>query len=81
MVIAPGYYNVKNLNTSLERLKSAGSIFFLLPGPKMIWQFGEVGYDISIDYNGRLGKSLLNGIILMSLIERISTIHGLISLV
>ena len=22
----------------------------------MIWQFGEVGYDISIDYNGRLGK-------------------------
>ena len=51
-----GNYNVKNLNTSLERLKSAGSILFLLPGPKMIWQFGEVGYDISIDYNGRLGR-------------------------
>ncbi|RPH03692.1 MAG: T9SS C-terminal target domain-containing protein [bacterium TMED144] len=51
-----GNYNVKNLNTSLERLKSAGSIFFLLPGPKMIWQFGEMGYDISIDYNGRLGR-------------------------
>jgi len=28
----------------------------LLPGPKMIWQFGEIGYDISIDYNGRLGR-------------------------
>jgi hypothetical protein len=27
-----------------------------IPGPKMIWQFGELGYDISIDYNGRLGK-------------------------
>ena len=51
-----GNYNVKNLNTSLERLKSAGSILFLLPGPKMIWQFGEIGYDISIDYNGRLGR-------------------------
>jgi len=24
----------------------------LLPGPKMIWQFGELGYDFSIDSNG-----------------------------
>ncbi|MDR1585803.1 MAG: T9SS type A sorting domain-containing protein [Prevotellaceae bacterium] len=24
----------------------------LTPGPKMIWQFGELGYDYSIDYNG-----------------------------
>lgn len=24
----------------------------LLPGPKMIWQFGEMGYDYSIDSNG-----------------------------
>ncbi len=22
----------------------------------MIWQFGEIGYDVSIDYNGRLGR-------------------------
>lgn len=22
----------------------------------MIWQFGELGYDVSIDYNGRTGK-------------------------
>ena len=51
-----GNYNIKNLYTSLERLKSAGSILFLLPGPKMIWQFSEIGYDISIDYNGRLGR-------------------------
>jgi len=27
-----------------------------LAGPKMIWQFGELGYDISIDQNGRVGK-------------------------
>jgi hypothetical protein len=32
------------------------AIFFLtIPGPKMIWQFGEMGYDVSIDFNGRLG--------------------------
>jgi 1,4-alpha-glucan branching enzyme len=28
----------------------------LIPGPKMIWQFGEFGYDYSIDYNGRTGE-------------------------
>ncbi len=30
--------------------------FITIPGPKMIWQFGELGYDYSIDYNGRLGE-------------------------
>ena len=41
------------------RLKRAAlnSAFLLcMPGPKMIWQFGELGYDISIDQNGRTGK-------------------------
>lgn len=28
----------------------------LCPGPKMIWQFGEFGYDYSIDYSGRTGE-------------------------
>ena len=51
-----GTYNIKNLEISLERLKTLGSIYFLLPGPKMIWQFGELGYDISINQNGRLGR-------------------------
>lgn len=26
--------------------------FLTIPGPKMIWQFGELGYDYSINYNG-----------------------------
>jgi hypothetical protein len=30
--------------------------FFTVPGPKMMWQFGELGYDYSIDYNGRTGE-------------------------
>jgi len=51
-----GDYNIKELSTALERVKMAGAFFFLLPGPKMIWQFGELGYDYSIDYNGRTGN-------------------------
>ncbi len=50
-----GSYNIKNLSTALERIKLAGAFFFTVPGPKMIWQFGELGYDYSIDYNGRTG--------------------------
>lgn len=51
-----GGYNVKNLSTSLKRMQAAGAFFFTIPGPKMIWQFGELGYDYSIDYNGRVGN-------------------------
>jgi hypothetical protein len=40
----------------LQRNAAATVMMFSLPGPKMIWQFGELGYDVSIDYNGRLGK-------------------------
>jgi glycosidase len=47
-------YNVKNLGTALKRMELAGAFFFTIPGPKMIWQFGELGYDVSIDYNGRV---------------------------
>jgi glycosidase len=49
-------YDVKDLNTALSRQELAGMFFFTIPGPKMIWQFGELGYDISIDENGRVGR-------------------------
>ena len=49
-------YNVKNLNVALARQELAGMFFFTIPGPKMIWQFGELGYDISIDFNDRVGR-------------------------
>lgn len=42
-------YNVKYLPTALSRMELAGAFFFTIPGPKMMWQFGELGYDISID--------------------------------
>jgi pullulanase/glycogen debranching enzyme len=51
-----GSYNIKNLNTALKREELAGAFYFTIPGPKMIWQFGELGYDISIDQNGRTGN-------------------------
>ena len=37
-------YNIKNLATALDRQELAGVFFFPLPGPRMIWQFGELGY-------------------------------------
>ena len=49
-------YNVKDLNTALKRNEMAAAIFFTQPGPRMVWQFGEVGYDISLDQNGRTGE-------------------------
>lgn len=45
-----GNYNIKDLNTSLNRIKLAAAFFFTIPGPKMLWQFGELGYDYSINY-------------------------------
>ena len=50
-----GKNEIKNLNTILERAKAAAALFFAFPGPKMLWQFGEFGYDINIDFNGRTG--------------------------
>ncbi len=48
--------NSTSLPTVLERSKAVAATFLTIPGPKMIWQFGELGYDISIDQNGRTGR-------------------------
>lgn len=45
-------YNIKDTLTSVKHLKQAAVMFMGIPGPKMIWQFGEVGYDYSILYGG-----------------------------
>ena len=47
-------YNVKDLNTALKRMELAGAFLFTIPGPKMLWQFGELGYDYSIEYGCRV---------------------------
>jgi 1,4-alpha-glucan branching enzyme len=44
-----GNYNVKDLSTALDRVEMAAALFYTVPGPKMLWQFGERGYDYSIN--------------------------------
>ncbi|MDP3462383.1 MAG: alpha-amylase family glycosyl hydrolase [Bacteroidales bacterium] len=43
------WHDVKTLQVGLQRNAAAAAFFLLVPGPKMIWQFGELGYDVSID--------------------------------
>jgi 1,4-alpha-glucan branching enzyme len=45
-----------DLGARMSQLETNAAFFFTVPGPKMVWQFGEMGYDVSIDYNGRTGK-------------------------
>ena len=52
-------YSVKNRSTGLQRTAGAAVILLSIPGPKMIWQFGELGYDYflgSTAEEGRLEK-------------------------
>ncbi|MFV8371392.1 alpha-amylase family glycosyl hydrolase [Flavobacterium sp. LB2P74] len=41
-------HNVKTLNIALSRMSAIGAVSLLVPGPKMIWQFGELGWESSI---------------------------------
>jgi 1,4-alpha-glucan branching enzyme len=49
-----GNYSAKEIGTALARMEAAASLFMAIPGPKMIWQFGELGYDYSIEYDCKL---------------------------
>jgi hypothetical protein len=51
-----GSYSTKDLDIALQRMELNAVFHLPLPGPKMIWQFGELGYDISIDENDRVGE-------------------------
>jgi 1,4-alpha-glucan branching enzyme len=44
-----GSYNIRSLSTALDRMELSGLFMLLFPGPKMIWQFEELGYDYSIN--------------------------------
>jgi len=41
-------HNVRTLNVALSRMSALGAVSLLVPGPKMIWQFGELGWNLSI---------------------------------
>lgn len=49
-------YSIRNLEAALERKKLGAAFLMMQPGPKMLWQFGELGYDIGINVNGRTGN-------------------------
>ncbi|HWR32048.1 MAG TPA: alpha-amylase family glycosyl hydrolase [Chitinophagaceae bacterium] len=42
-------HNIRELNTALKRIELCAGFFMTAPGPKMIWEFGELGYDFSIN--------------------------------
>jgi len=43
-------YDIQDFSTALDRLELASVFFYTIPGPKMLWQFGELGYDFPINY-------------------------------
>lgn len=45
-------YNLSDTLTALKHMEMAAVIWLAIPGPKMIWQFGELGYDYSIFFGG-----------------------------
>ncbi|HEU4471200.1 MAG TPA: alpha-amylase family glycosyl hydrolase [Flavisolibacter sp.] len=54
-----GGYNIRDTATALKRMELAAAFLFTIPGPKMIWQFGELGYDYPINYcvNGTINNN------------------------
>jgi hypothetical protein len=57
LAITNGQTWVKNNWAVISKhLQAVYAFHFLTPYPKMMWQFGELGYDISIEENGRTGK-------------------------
>lgn len=50
-------HNVKTLPVATQRMQASGAFHLLIPGPKMIWQFSELGYDYTINTcsNGTVG--------------------------
>ncbi|PID95298.1 MAG: alpha-amylase [Bacteroidetes bacterium] len=48
-------YHIQDTTVALSRIELMIPFFIPIAGPKMLWMFGELGYDYSIDYNGRTG--------------------------
>ncbi|GHB51551.1 DUF4961 domain-containing protein [Mongoliitalea lutea] len=46
--------NIRNLTNAVNRNQLMAAFFFSIPGPKMLWQFEEFGYDLELN-NDRLG--------------------------
>lgn len=44
-----GDYLTKVIGTLVERVAGTHAVYLSIPGPKMLWQFGELAYDFSIN--------------------------------
>lgn len=44
-----GSYSTKDFATSMKRNEMGAAFWAMIPGPKLMWQFGELGYDYSIN--------------------------------
>lgn len=42
-------YNIKTLPVYARRIEMLANLMYTVPGPKMLWQFGELAYDFSIN--------------------------------
>jgi alpha amylase-like protein/type IX secretion system substrate protein len=54
-----GNYNVRDFETGLKRMELINTFLTLVPGPKLFWEFDELGYDFTINYceNGTINPS------------------------
>ena len=52
-------YNIRDYKIANSRNELTACFFYPIPGPKMIWQFGELGYDYSINacQNGNISNN------------------------
>lgn len=48
-------HNIRQEAVAIRRIELNSNFFYPVPGAKMLWQFGELGYDININFNGRTG--------------------------
>ena len=45
----PNIYNVRDIDIGLKRAELVSAFNFLIPGPKLLYMFSELGYDVSIN--------------------------------
>lgn len=43
-------YNTRDFNNAVNRVRTLNAFHYLVPGPKMLWQFGELAYEFPINY-------------------------------
>lgn len=46
-------HNCRDTTVALKRMAMLAAFWATIPGPKMMWQFGELGYDYSLNFGCR----------------------------